>query len=525
MRISVSNHRQKDVLSYSLPLLIGSISSCESELQVENKTEASEVVNWPVINGKFKALVHLVPGENNILLRCGNAESVFTLCYEPLKHKKFVRLVYIKCRDEDGKFQAPENEDNSVTSACRRIALGAQMLQTFTAEMLAEHKLKAKTFRIEEDQNGSPVCHVFTSSLSVNDAQKLKDEELWAHFATELMKSSLRVNNDCKFLGFLSFTRYSNDLAIEPETYTDILKLMKGHVALGGGGLALFGSACLHMWSQDLKEVAWRFADKRMVDRKNFMDDSGNRKYHWACYATGLGATLHELGHTFDLGHTRKGIMGRGFDDIHKFFIVDMFYYDSPFQKKYNPFYQKSPELEQTVEFSPISKISWSSNHLNEPVLRLQLSDPNVSKKSVPSKSVIANKPPWRTPNPPEDINICSFYGGAHWSRSSALILYFHKWFNSVTDEDDQNGIVVNGSEVSSSFGLRVIEFRDEEGTAFAHLEFLDDEKKCKIDLSDCGIRELHEDVLENNENIWFVVEDSVGNLQKHSLKSETFRL
>ena len=45
-------------------------------------------------------------------------------------------------------------------------------------------------------------------------------------------------------------------------------------------------------------------------------------EYYWANYATGLGASLHELGHTFDLAHTKTGIMARGFDDIHRVFTV-----------------------------------------------------------------------------------------------------------------------------------------------------------------------------------------------------------
>jgi len=46
------------------------------------------------------------------------------------------------------------------------------------------------------------------------------------------------------------------------------------------------------------------------------------REYYWANYTTGLGASLHELGHTFDLAHTPSGIMARGFDDLNKVFIV-----------------------------------------------------------------------------------------------------------------------------------------------------------------------------------------------------------
>lgn len=38
------------------------------------------------------------------------------------------------------------------------------------------------------------------------------------------------------------------------------------------------------------------------------------------CFATTLGALIHELGHSLDLGHTENGIMARGFDDMDRFF-------------------------------------------------------------------------------------------------------------------------------------------------------------------------------------------------------------
>ena len=53
------------------------------------------------------------------------------------------------------------------------------------------------------------------------------------------------------------------------------------------------------------------------------MDDSCYKGTLGACFSTTLGSVLHELCHTFDLGHTEVGIMGRGFDDIYKDFLCE----------------------------------------------------------------------------------------------------------------------------------------------------------------------------------------------------------
>lgn len=39
------------------------------------------------------------------------------------------------------------------------------------------------------------------------------------------------------------------------------------------------------------------------------------------CFATTLGSFVHELGHTFDLGHAKHGIMSRDFDSVDEFFV------------------------------------------------------------------------------------------------------------------------------------------------------------------------------------------------------------
>lgn len=53
--------------------------------------------------------------------------------------------------------------------------------------------------------------------------------------------------------------------------------MTKAHAALGGGGLALFGSGCLYTWPETLDIVKDALEDQTAVDWKNFMDDSAYR--------------------------------------------------------------------------------------------------------------------------------------------------------------------------------------------------------------------------------------------------------
>ena len=48
-------------------------------------------------------------------------------------------------------------------------------------------------------------------------------------------------------------------------------------MALGGGGLALFGSGCLYTWAEKLENAREAFEDDTEVDWRNFMDDSAYR--------------------------------------------------------------------------------------------------------------------------------------------------------------------------------------------------------------------------------------------------------
>lgn len=66
-----------------------------------------------------------------------------------------------------------------------------------------------------------------------------------------------------------------------------------------------------------------------------------------ACFSTTLGSVLHELFHTFDLGHTENGVMGRGFDNIYKIFL------DTSFDKSKSST-ESSRTIQDTIQFQEV---------------------------------------------------------------------------------------------------------------------------------------------------------------------------
>jgi hypothetical protein len=103
---------------------------------------------------------------------------------------------------------------------------------------------------------------------------------------------------------------------IKPASFAQVLKMTKGYVALGGGGLGLFGTASLWTWPTHLAKVQARLLNEEKIDSRILMDDSAYRGTIGGMFATSLGSVLHELGHCFDLGHSPTGVMSRGFDDL-----------------------------------------------------------------------------------------------------------------------------------------------------------------------------------------------------------------
>ena len=287
--------------------------------QVDEDSNANEahklITEVPMVKLKFKVVCQLFPGENNLKFDFLGVKDNIRLTYRELVSEHHVRLVYVICKDHDGTFQSPPDLDNSVSAAVKKISISATVLQCVMGELLWEQKLGRRTFALETDITGQPVVHKHMSDLTVDQTHSLPQEKLWETLAREIVSSRIG-NKKVKYIAFLSSTRYQNTKRIKPFSHAHTLAMTKGHIALGGGGLALFGTGCLWTWPDTVASVQTRLEDCSPIDSTFYMDDSCYRGTIGGCVATTLGSVLHELGHTLDLGHTNEGIMSRGFDDL-----------------------------------------------------------------------------------------------------------------------------------------------------------------------------------------------------------------
>lgn len=426
--------------------------------QDSNANEAHKLITEvPMVKLKFKVICQLYQGENDIKFDFLGVKDTLRLTYREKQVDYHIRLVYVICQDHDGTFQSPPDVDNSINAAIRKISVAATVLQCVMGELLWEQRLGRKTFTLELDTHGQPIVYQHKSDLTVEQSHTIAQEKLWETVARELVTSQIG-DKKVKYLAFLSSTRYQNSKRIKPFSHAHTLAMTKGHIALGGGGLALFGTGCLWMWPDSISNVQARLQDSSPVDSTFYMDDSCYRGTIGGCVATTLGSVLHELGHTLDLGHTNDGIMSRGFDDL-----------DSVVTLASDRFGRKIPK----GKLQPCG----SCNRNSSPPAILR-------SNSLSSKEEVSGGSP-RFTNVRRSDSVSKYLeeysekrleksggdlqdgGGCFWSRSCALILAHQVWIRGLTHQQDMkcNGdLILSKNKVTACCQIIVVELRGDKG-------------------------------------------------------------
>ncbi|XP_022902516.2 uncharacterized protein [Onthophagus taurus] len=399
--IIINNIKDNEELTYSTFLLKGTITHNNCDL-INNKfmvvLNGNNIKNVINTDKQFKVLLELKQGLNLIIMNFCCLLKELKVFFNPKTSLQKLVPLYIIIKNYNGLFQAPKHVKNDAKSACKRIETVTKLLQCFIAEKLNEEFFERKTFQIEP-------CKTFYSNLNLDEAIKMSQKDLWESLGREIMVSKLGDTNN-KYLGVLSCTKYLGNK--ELIKYDEMINKTEGFVAMGGGGFALLGSACLYTWPEEISEVFEKFADESLVDCDNFLNDSCYRNTLGACFSTTLGSVLHELCHTFDLGHTQGGVMGRGFDDIHEFFL----------------------------DLS-------SKNNLNHLINKNGF----IREKSIPKNSEKVYKS-----------------NKSYFTQSCLAIIFYHKFFNDhrVLNQAKPSFNIEN-KVVHSTNGIRVIEIREKD--------------------------------------------------------------
>lgn len=458
-------------------------------------------------DGKFKIFVQLKNGLNWLNFEfCRVVRHLVVNCsakYAQVEQSHKVKLVYIVSSDSNGEFQTGSrgHYNGSISSALARISLAGSLIQSFLSDSLDAHGLGRKTIQFaqnydENDANttqNNPSVFVLKSKLPSKDAHQMSQNDLWTYYAKELLNVYCEDQN-VKYLAITNVTKYENPKRLKVLDYDHVLSMTKGHIALGGGGLALFGSGCLYSWPEKLSDVPRALKDQTLIDTDFLMDDSAYRGTYGGCFSTTLGALVHELGHSLDLGHTENGIMARGFDDMDRFFSIcpnttatqsksEHLIMRRNSLRKCGAVPKLTPTQEKSMRSGQIRRKENGSNILEE-----------YQKRKYYRKMV-------------QDC------GGAYWSRSCAIILSNHKWLNkdlkleeSSVEYDTRTKSIMSQSEE----GICVVEFRDSDGNVI-HFE--------EPEFSETTGRKLHK-VVAKTETVFpkaseIVAADFAGNIFK----------
>lgn len=284
-----------ETVRYPLLLLKG---TCPGNAVIAG-TSWKAMTKFPAADGHFSAAVELKPGPNFVLVQSARDTVKVGVDYQPMTTPYRVRAVYLLAKDEeptDPQYRA-------------KIDVALKMMQSVAAESMREAGYGRKTFGLELGPDGKVVVHPVRDDATGDALRSLDGNALWSRFNDSLSEGfDYEVDKVC---GIMAFTRWSGGKAL-------------GHTALGGGGLGLFGSGTMWSYPMSVAEIPKVFSDATPADATARMDDSAFRSTTWGNAATGIGAMLHEMGHTFGLPHSadRRSVMLRGFDAFNRRFVA-----------------------------------------------------------------------------------------------------------------------------------------------------------------------------------------------------------
>ncbi|XP_017871236.1 PREDICTED: uncharacterized protein LOC108619244 [Drosophila arizonae] len=456
--IEVECLKEADKVEYSLLLIKGrlqpicaSAQQLKATLVVHNREQ--EQLTQLSAASEFKLLFDLSQesatsesssGSDSVncelQLRCCSGQRQLQFIYQPRRSAYRVQPLYLVCRNSEKEPKDEVEQEQETKRRCDLIDLNLRLVQCIYAHKLSAAGYTNRTFTL----NGA--CRVFRSQLSCQEARQCSEDELWQRFASEILASpDWGQQLQLKFVAFIGCTWYDGAAvaASGDYSYANIRRHLYAHAALGGGGLALFGSGHFYAWPQSFADIGDCIRSTERVDVTRLPDESNYRHTYGGVYASTLGAVCHELGHCFDLGHTLEGVMGHGFDYLNRVLTVD----------------QPTEHLPQRMVSTPPAAAATA-----EPTTSLPRPRFTQLKINQPASSKFLDNYHAQRRND-------SFY----FAHNCAIVLAHHRWLQpdleASTSAPPEVQLLVASKEIVSSVALRLLELRCNRNSLAAHYE------------------------------------------------------
>ncbi|CAF3877358.1 unnamed protein product [Rotaria sordida] len=333
--ISLTNMKDNEIFNHKTVIFNGDIITNDWQNTIRNihVNNANSVnyankidTQWPVnIFNQFKVYSLLNFFFKETLNQGAKCSLTINLVYKEDLTVEPVHLVMVVAKDSQLVYDTEPGEVNNLESAKWKYRTMAWLWQAFTDDQIYKRNSNSghRCFRLDETEliNGEyyPKIHVLQTDMTTAQIQAEKSDLFG-------MCKNVVLNNPTKFIKPQNLPLQFTCLFLDSH-YIPNEDRVAGHAALGSGwnsdyNWGIFGSHLLYSHPQNLTEMKNKFNDIRPVNKKYTSNDGGN--YRARVCNVGIGAFLHELGHSFSLHHN-YGVMDRGFDNFNRaFYSVEL---------------------------------------------------------------------------------------------------------------------------------------------------------------------------------------------------------